>query len=79
MALQSRRVFLFAIDKIRVILRGRDPPIFWVFQTKEIQKSEDYQMNEKKEFYLIIKGEKVMVSEEEDRAYNRPLRAERLQ
>ena len=35
-------------------------------------------MNEKKEFYLIIKGEKVMVSEEVYRAYIRPLRAERL-
>ena len=35
-------------------------------------------MNEKKEFYLIIKGEKVIVSEEVYRAYIRPLRAERL-
>ena len=35
-------------------------------------------MNEKKEFYLIIKGEKVMVSEEVYRAYIRPLRVERL-
>ena len=36
-------------------------------------------MNEKKEFYVTIKGEKVMVSEEVYRAYIRPLRAERLQ
>lgn len=35
-------------------------------------------MNEKKEFYIIIKGEKVIVSEEVYRAYIRPLRAERL-
>lgn len=35
-------------------------------------------MNEKKEFYVTIKGEKVMVSEEVYRAYIRPLRAERL-
>ena len=35
-------------------------------------------MNEKKEFYIIIKGEKVTVSEEVYRAYIRPLRAERL-
>ena len=35
-------------------------------------------MNEKKEFYIIIKGEKVMVSEEVYRAYIRPLRVERL-
>lgn len=35
-------------------------------------------MNEKKEFYVTIKGEKVTVSEEVYRAYIRPLRAERL-
>ena len=35
-------------------------------------------MNEKKEFYIVIKGEKVTVSEEVYRAYIRPLRAERL-
>ena len=35
-------------------------------------------MNETKKFYLTIKGEKVMVSEEVYRTYIRPLRAERL-
>ena len=33
-------------------------------------------MSEKKEFYIIIKGEKVTVSEEVYRAYVRPIRAE---
>lgn len=36
-------------------------------------------MSEKKEFYLIIKGEKVEVSEEVYRAYVRPIRAEQRQ
>ena len=33
-------------------------------------------MEEKKEFYLIVRGEKVAVSEEVYRAYTRPIRAE---
>lgn len=36
-------------------------------------------MNEKKEFYIIIKGKKVEVSEEVYRAYVRPIRAEQRQ
>lgn len=36
-------------------------------------------MSEKKEFYIIIKGEKVTVSEEVYRAYVRPIRAEQRQ